>query len=160
MADQLAILQKTWDRLQSLPKAGHIFGRIVGRMAPYSGTIKPIIRELKRGYARVEMRDRKKVRNHLKSIHAVALMNLAEVSSGLAFTYSLPPKTRAILTGLEIDYLKKARGTLTAECNCEIPETNERAEYVIEVITRDESGDVVTRARAKWLIGPLRASSK
>lgn len=160
MADQLAILQKTWDRLQSLPKAGHLFGRLVGRMAPYTGTIKPIVRELKRGYARIEMRDRKKVRNHLKSIHAVALMNLAEVSSGLAFTYSLPPKTRAILTGLEIDYLKKARGTLTAECSCEIPETNERAEYEIEVITRDAAGDIVTRARAKWLIGPLRSSSK
>jgi len=156
MADQLAILQKTWDRLQSVPKAGHIFGRLVGRMAPYSGTINPIVRDLKRGYARVEMRDRKKVRNHLKSIHAVALMNLAEVSSGLAFTYSLPPKTRAILTGLEIEYTKKARGTLTAECTCEIPETNERAEYVIEVVTRDTAGDIVTRAHAKWLVGPLR----
>ncbi|AWV89861.1 hotdog fold domain-containing protein [Bradymonas sediminis] len=155
MADPLAILQKTWDKLKNVPKGGHVFGRIVGRMAPYTGTIRPIVRDLERGYARIEMRDRKQVRNHLKSIHAIALMNLAEVSSGLAFTYSLPPKTRAILTGLEIDYLKKARGTLTAECHCEIPETNERAEYVLEVVTRDTSGDIVTRARAKWLIGPL-----
>jgi hypothetical protein len=84
-------------------------------------------------------------------------MNLAEASSGLAFTYSLPPKTRAILTGLEIDYLKKARGTLTAECFCPTPETNERAEYELEVLTRDAHGEIVTRARAKWLIGPLRA---
>lgn len=156
MADQLAILKKTWDNLKKLPKGGLLFGRLVGRMAPYTGTIKPEVLQLERGHARVRMKDRKQVRNHLNSIHAIALMNLAEASSGLAFTYSLPPKTRAILTGLEIDFLKKARGTLTAECFCPILESNERSEHVIEVITRDASGDQVTKAHAKWLVGPLR----
>ncbi len=156
MADQLALLQKTWDNLKKLPKGGLLFGRLVGRLAPYTGTIKPEVLQLERGHARVRMRDRKQVRNHLNSIHAIALMNLAEASSGLAFTYSLPPKTRAILTGLEIEFLKKARGTLIAECFCPILESNERGEHVIDVITRDANGDVVTKAHAKWLVGPLR----
>ena len=82
-------------------------------------------------------------------------MNLAEAASGLAFVYGLPPQTRAILTGLSIDYLKKARGTLVAECTCDPPATNQRQEVEIEVITRDASGEIVTRARAKWLVGPL-----
>lgn len=155
MADPLAILRTTWDRLKYIPKGGFIFGRLVGRMAPYTGTIKPEVISLERGHARVQMRDRKSVRNHLNSVHAIALMNLAEVSSGLAFTYSLPPNTRAILTGLEIEYLKKARGTLTAECFCAPPKTNERAEYELEVTTKDSDGDIVTRAQAKWLVGPL-----
>lgn len=153
--DPLAILQKTWDGLRNLPGGGVLMGRLVGRLAPYTGTIKPEVVELRRGYGRVRMKDRKKVRNHLKSIHAIALMNLAEVCSGLAFTYSLPECTRAILTGLEIEYLKKARGILTAECYCVIPETNQRSEYELEVITRDEAGDIVTRANAHWLVGPL-----
>lgn len=153
--DQLAILQKTWDGLKNLPGGGRIMGRLIGRLAPYTGTIKPQVQELRRGHARVQMKDRKKVRNHLDSIHAIALMNLAEACSGLAFTYSLPRRTRAILTGLEIEYLKKARGTLTAECYCVIPETNERNTYELEVITYDEAGDVVTKAHAQWLVGPL-----
>lgn len=153
--DQLAILQKTWDGLKNIPGGGTLMGRLIGRLAPYTGTIKPEVLELRRGYGRVQMKDRKKVRNHLKSIHAIALMNLAEACSGLAFTYSLPERTRAILTGLEIEYTKKARGTLTAECYCVIPETNDRCEYELEVITRDEAGDMVTRANAHWLVGPL-----
>lgn len=154
--DQLEVLRKAVDKLGTLPGGGRLLGKIVGKMAPYTGTIDPVICEVRRGYARVEMRDRRAVRNHLNSIHAIALMNLAEVASGVAFTYSLPGHSRGILTGLSIDYLKKARGTLTAECYSAIPETNERAEYEIEVVTRDEEGDIVTRARAKWLVGPSR----
>lgn len=152
--DQLEMLKKTCDRLTAVPGGGRLLGKLVGRMAPYTGTIDPVIVEVRRGYAKVQMRDRKAVRNHLRSIHAIALMNLAEVSSGIAFMYGLPPNTRAILTGLSIEYVKKARGTLTAECHPVIPETNDRSEHEIEVVTRDESGDIVTRAKAKWLVGP------
>ena len=46
--------------------------------------------------------------------------------------------------------------TATAECRCEVPRTNERQEYEVEGQIRDESGNVVARVRAKWLIGPTR----
>lgn len=150
------MLRKAWDRLSALPGGARLFGKAVGRAAPYTGTIDPEVLELRPGYARVRMRDRAKVRNHLHSIHAVALVNLAEVCSGLAFSYGLPARSRGILTALSIEYLKKARGPLTAECSCVVPESNTRAEYEVEVTTRDATGDVVTRARATWLIGPLR----
>lgn len=155
MKDQLRTLRMAWDTLSRVPGGRTLFSKAVGKMAPYTGTISPKVCELRKGYARVEMSDHRKVRNHLNSIHAIALMNLAEVASGLAFTYSLPDGTRAILTGLSIDYLKKARGLLIAECHLDPPETIERREVEIEVVTRDESGDEVTRARATWLIGPL-----
>lgn len=155
MVDQLAIMKKTWDTMKRVPGGKKAFGKLVGKLAPYTGTIDPIVKEMRTGYARVQMKDRKGVRNHLRSIHAIALMNLAEASSGLAFTYSLPAGTKAILTGLSIDYEKKARGTLTAECFCPVPDTNERREYEVDVVTRDDGGDIVTKARARWLIAPL-----
>ncbi len=155
MTDTLQILRETWNRLGVMPGGKRAFSKLVGTMAPYTGSISPEVLELERGFSRVQMKDRRGVRNHLKSVHAVALMNLAEAASGLAFVYGLPPKTRAILTGLSIDYLKKARGTLIAECRCDPPTTNDRQECEIEVVTRDASGEIVTRARAKWLVGPL-----
>lgn len=155
MKDQLEILRQSWRTLRKVPGGKKAFSKFVGRMAPYTGTIGAEVLELDKGWAKVALKDRKKVRNHLNSIHAIALMNVAEVASGLAFTYSLPPRTRAILTGLSIDYHKKARGTLVAECHCEVPATNERQEVEIEVVTRDKHGDIVTTARAKWMVGPL-----
>ncbi len=154
--DQLAILRQTWDQLSRVPGGRKTFSKLVGNMAPYTGTINPEVIELREGYAKVRMRDRRKIRNHLRSVHAIALMNLAEASSGLAFSYSLPAKSRAILTGLSIEYVKKARGTLTAECHCTAPESNDRQECEIEVVTRDDSGEIVTKARARWLVGPLK----
>lgn len=125
-------------------------------MAPYTGSIGAIVRELGDGFARVEMKDRRRVRNHLNSIHAIALANLGEVASGLALMYALPPEARAILVEISIEYIKKARGTLTAECRPDLPDFTIEGEHEMTSVIRDESGDEVARARARWLIGPAK----
>lgn len=148
-------VRSMWDRLSAIPGGRAIFSKLLGWWAPYTGTIKPRVAELREGYARVEMADRRAVRNHLDSIHAMALVNLAEVASGLSVTYSLPDDYRGILVGFDIDYTKKARGRLTAEGDVVVPSFDgERREVEVPVVTRDEDGEVVTEATARWLIGP------
>ncbi|HYN40917.1 MAG TPA: hotdog fold domain-containing protein [Thermoanaerobaculia bacterium] len=147
-------IRDAWTRFQRFPAGDRLFSWALGRMVPYSGSIGAVVRELSPGHARVELSDRRKVRNHLNSIHAVALMNLAELSTGLALNTGLPDDARAILTRLTIEYGKKARGTLTSECAIEPPKTNERSEVEVEAVIRNAAGDIVAKAAARWLVGP------
>lgn len=144
-----------WRKLSRWPLGSTLFSRSIGWMAPYSGTIRPRVLELGPGKARVELRDRRRVRNHLRSVHAIALMNVAELASGLATLSGLPADARAILTGLRIEYRKKARGTLVAACEIDPPATSEEREIEVPSEIRDEAGDVVAAAVARWKIGPV-----
>lgn len=148
----IAMVKKAWDDNRSVPNGNQVFSTLFGQLVPYSSTIEPLVVHLERGHARIQMQDRKLVRNHLSSVHAVALMNLGEMTSGLALAYSLPDDGRSILTNLSMEYLKKARGILEAECQFAVPEFPERSTHVLEVPIRDESGEVVAKATATWLV--------
>ena len=109
---------------------------------------------LEPGHCIVTLTDRRRVRNHLRSVHAIALCNLGEMATGLALMNSLPDNTRGILAGLSIEYLKKARGKLVAECRCQIPADNTEQEYELVGEIRDAEHDMVAVVNARWLIGP------
>jgi acyl-coenzyme A thioesterase PaaI-like protein len=147
-------IRRLWDRWERRPGGKRIFSLVLGRMVPYTGSIRPRVEALAPGYARVVMHDRRAVRNHLSSVHAIALANLGEVASGLSMMYALPPEARGIVTAIEVQYLKKARGTLVAECRSGEPEWRTPSEHRVTAEIRDAAGDVVCRVTATWKLAP------
>lgn len=150
-------IRESWARLSRLPGGRWLFGRMLGRMVPYTATIRPRFLEIAPGLARVAMRDRRAVRNHLNSVHAIALTNLAEVASGVAMIAALPDDVRGIPTRLSIDFVKKARGELIAECRCDVPKVYAPLEMDLTPEIRDAEGDVVARATIRWRLAPIAA---
>lgn len=148
------VVRSMWDRLSPLPGGKLAFSRLVGLMAPYTGTMKARVVELRRGFARVTLADRHAVRNHLACVHAIALANLVELTGNIAVAYTLPDDARFIVSGISLDYLQKSRGTITGECHCPIITTNTRREYEIQVLLRNEAGDVVVEGTLRTLVGP------
>jgi len=119
-------------------------------MVPYSGSIRPQILELRAGYARVKMKDRRFLRNHFRSLHAVALTNLGELTSGLAFTAGLPPHRDAIVTRLSTQFLKKARGPIIGESEIELVGSYENQTLETQATLRDAQNETVAIVTAEW----------
>ncbi|MCX5748599.1 MAG: hotdog fold domain-containing protein [Proteobacteria bacterium] len=153
------LIADAWNLLSGVPGGKIVFSRLIGRMAPYTGTIHATVTVLRAGYAEVEMADRRAVRNHLDCVHAIALANLAELAGNAALAYSLPDDARFIVSGMSIEYLKKARGTITAIGEPPVPRTSARAQYDVPVVLRDAGGEAVVRAVLHTLVGPKKSSS-
>ncbi len=147
-------LQRLWLFLNKLPGGRGLFSFILGKVVPYSGSIKAKVLSLKPGYAQLQLRDRRRVRNHLNSIHAIALANLGEYTSGLAMLGALSSNIRGIPTKISTEYYKKARGCLLAESSCS-PPNNITEDTDFEVFTNitDQQGDVVAKTIVNWRLG-------
>jgi len=149
-------VHRQWLNLSKLPAGKFLFSFLVNRYIPYTGSMSSKVLELRPGYAKVLLRDRRKVRNHLNSIHAIALANLIEFTGNLALVCGLPDDARFIVKGLSVEYLKKARGPLTGTCTTEVVAASEKREIPVKVEIKDREGDIVATGMLNTLIGPKK----
>jgi acyl-coenzyme A thioesterase PaaI-like protein len=150
-----AELLDLWRRLSPLPGGPWLFSKLFGFAVPYSGSIGPRIRVLQPGHAVVEMLDRRSNRNHLGSVHAIALTNLAEITSGLALMTGLAPTVRGIVTSLSMTYHKKARGPIRAVAHVAVPAVSEDRDFDVIAECFDRAGTLVATGRVRWRLGPM-----
>ena len=106
------------------------------------------------------MRDRRRVHNHIGTVHAIALCNLAELSAGVMTDATLPTSMRWIPKGMTVDYLKKAVGLLQGVATPVQPlsESTQAHEWPVQVEVIDAAGDIVFRARVVMWLSPRQAS--
>ncbi len=144
-----------WRRLGGSRAGRWIFNRLLCRAVPYSGSINPHIQKLSPGFVEVSIKDRRAIRNHLHCIHAIALANLGELASGLAMLSALPTSTKAIVTHIEMEYRKKARGKLIATGVATPPDAVTKAtDVLVHAEIKNEEGVVVAIAHVMWRLAP------
>lgn len=103
-----------WQKLSKWPAGKWLFSRIVCFTTPYFSSIGPRFTELERFRSVVTLRKRRKVHNHLGTVHAIAVCNLAEAAAGVMTHASMPPNYRWIPKRMSVEYLQKAGTDLTA----------------------------------------------
>ncbi|MFC3550947.1 hotdog fold domain-containing protein [Lysobacter cavernae] len=145
-------------RLTRWPAGHWLFSRAVCFKAPYFATIAPLVVSLAPGRCEVRIHDRRRVHNHIGTVHAIALCNLAELSAGIMTDATIPASMRWIPKGMTVEYLKKAVGTLhgVATPDIAVVEAANGYDLPVSVAVTDAAGDTVFRARIAMWVSPKR----
>ena len=139
-------LLKIYNRCTGLPLGRRIFSKLVCLKAPYFGTIQPVFQQLQPGRCTIRMKNRRAVQNHIRSVHAIAMCCLAELTAGTLIEVSLPPSMRWIPKGMQVAYLKIARSDLTAFCELPVEDLDRPQELAMTIRVEDTDNQEVFRA--------------
>ena len=148
-----------WRRLNGHALGRWLFARLVCWRAPYFASIRPRLDVLEPGLARARVRRRRAVTNHIGTVHAIALCNLAEFCAGLLTEVSIPADMRWIPKGMRVEYLKKASGDVRGEARIEPLPTSAAQGYelVVPVAIHDARDELVFRASITMWIAPRKS---
>ena len=143
-------------RMTRWPLGHWLFARAVCWKAPYFATIAPRFLALEPGRCEVEIRDRRRVHNHIGSVHAIALWNLAELAAGVMTDATIPSTMRWIPKSMTVEYIKKAVGTMHAVAtpDIDVVEAATGYELPVSVLVHDPAGHAVFRARITMWLSP------
>jgi hypothetical protein len=126
------------------------FSEKLCKIVPYFSTISPIFNELRPSYAEVSMANTPVVHNHLGTVHAIAMCNLAEVAAGLMVDVSIPDNCRWIPIGMDVRYLAMARTALKGIANGDGLDFSLLGELAVPVSIYD--AECIEVCRAKVLV--------
>ncbi|CAO3669203.1 unnamed protein product [Rhizopus stolonifer] len=131
-----------------------LFAFLMNNLNPYSGSIDMRVTTFSKGFCTGFMRDRHHNRNPFKSIHATALATFAETVGELGLLSSLSSdKDKIVLSSLELEFKKKARGLITASTDFTMPDMNEKEQQVkMDVVVKDRMLDTVAIAHLVWRV--------
>lgn len=135
-----------WRRLKGSALGRWLHARVVCTVAPYFGSIKPVFTVLEPGHVQIRFKNRRAVQNHLRSVHAIAMCNAAELAGGTCIDASLRADMRWIPVGMTVQYLKMAKTDLVANCQLEHWDWSEPQDVVIPVELTDTHGVKVFHA--------------
>ncbi len=98
----------------SLPVGGErLFSFLFSQKAPYFGSIRPRFTVIEPNHAELVITKRRRVHNHIKTVHAIALCNGLEAAMGALAASTIPRDRRWIPKGMEVAYTAKADSDVT-----------------------------------------------
>ncbi len=154
MTDVLQIYRK----LAKKPYGKRLFSWIVCRKAPYFASIAPRMVSLEPGRGEATVAHRRGVTNHLGTVHAIALCNLAEFVGGLTCDVSIPASMRWIPRGMTVEYRSKAVGLQRAVATPAFAprEATEGYDLPMDVVVTGPDGETTFTARIAMWVSPKR----
>lgn len=146
--DVISLIQTTKPYLETtLGKKA--LSKAIGLSAPFSGSIGCKVVDIRDGYIETLLPDRRKVRNHIGTIHAGALATFADTTAAVTILHSMPSGRKPVATGLNMNFIKKAKGPITAKCEWDVPAADAQGIDLIVILT-NAKGETVAEGKTVW----------
>jgi uncharacterized protein (TIGR00369 family) len=150
---------------QKLPESIRTFAlsKALGRAIKYAGTSGLRFEKLTPNECIVVIPNRKKVQNHIGSVHAAAMGLLAETATGFMTGLTVPDNRIIVIKSMNLVYLKQATGDMTAVATftdeqVEFIKNNDKADIDVPVVITDAKGVETVKATMVWAWAPKRKS--
>jgi acyl-coenzyme A thioesterase PaaI-like protein len=139
-----------------------LLSKSFGRVVPFFGTAGIRIEELSHSQVVMTLQNRRKVQNHIRTVHAAAMTLLAESATGILMGMNVPDDKYMVIKSLHVDFQKKASGamkavaTLTPE-QVRSAQNDAEGEILVSVSVSDASGNEPVACQMLWAWKPKRA---
>lgn len=137
-------LNKIVSTINSLPEFARskTLSTMFGKFVKFTGTTGITVEELNEQRAVVSLKNRKAVRNHIGSVHAVASILIAESATGYLVGMNVSDNSVPVIKTIKADYVKRAKGDMRAVATLskdqiEMMQTQEKGETVVPVTVTD-----------------------
>lgn len=137
--------------MKKLPFGDQLFTKAICYNAPYFSTIHPSLVHFSEGHVEFKIKNRKSVQNHLGTVHAIAMCNLAEICGGMCMETIIDPKRRWIPKGMKVRYLAKAGSDLVGSVQFLKSELINGSNF-LKVDVTDISGTIVFDAEIEMYV--------
>lgn len=150
MTSTFAIYQRLADR----PLGKRAFSIAYMYKAPYFATVRPQVLKMAPNAATVRVHKRRRVQNHLGTLHAIAIANGLEAAMGLLCEATLPAGMRWIPRGIQLDYLAKVPGDVRCEARTDPEDWAGEPPFAVDVrccASLDDGTEVVRGIIPVWV---------
>jgi len=156
-------LNKVMNTLARLPAGWQpaVRSLIIGKIIPFAGTAGCRVEVLTNHECRVVLKNRRKVGNHIGTVHAAAMALVAESATGFVAAMNVPDSRVLVIRSMELTYLKRTKGDLTATATLSNDDlkrltTEEKGDIAVPVVLRDSEGTESVTATMVWAWTPKR----
>lgn len=151
------------DKTASLPTGlrSWVITRMFGKFVPFLGTAGLVFEEVSRERMVVSVKNRKKVQNHIKGLHAAAMALLAETATGFVVGMNVPDDKLMLLKSMKVSYYKRAQGDMRAVATLPAAQvqrmlTEDKGDVLVDVVVTDESGESPIVCEMVWAWVPKK----
>ena len=150
-------LTRTLEKLDGFPAFLRPWFRdkAIGNVVKLVGTSQVHFAEMTHHRLVCQLKNRKKVRNHIGQIHAAAMILLAETATGILVGMNIPDDKIPLIKSLNTKFVRRTQGDMKAiatlsDEQIQVLYNEDKGEFIVPVKVTDETGEEVIECEALW----------